>query len=62
MTNQENETVAIYTILTLVRRLVDSGVSPDGAKANGNGAVAAPSDAAVDAEVKDPGPRAAKVG
>ena len=62
VTNQANETVAVYTILTLVRRLVDSGVSPDGAKANGNGAAAAPSDAAVDAEVKDPGPRAAKVG
>jgi len=60
VTNQADETVAVYTILTLVRRLVDPAV----AKSNGNGtgAVAGPSDAKVDAEVKDPGPRAAKVG
>jgi oxepin-CoA hydrolase / 3-oxo-5,6-dehydrosuberyl-CoA semialdehyde dehydrogenase len=62
VTNQTNETVAVYTILTLVKRLVDAGATAGGAKSNGNGAATAPSDAMVDAEVKDPGPRAAKVG
>ena len=62
VTNQANEPVAVYTILTLVKRLVDAGVRTGGAKSNGNGATTAPSDATVDAEVKDPGPRAAKVG
>ena len=60
VTNQANEPVAVYTILTLVKRLVDAGVRTGGAKSNGNGA--ATSDATVDAEVKDPGPRAAKIG
>ena len=56
VTNQANETVAVYTILTLVRRLVEA------ASPNGNGVVgAAPSDAKLAAEVKDPGPRAANV-
>jgi len=62
VTNQANEPVAVYTILTLVKRLVDAGVRTGGAKSNGNGAATAPSDATVDAEVKDPGPRAAKIG
>ena len=62
VTNQANETVAVYTILTLVKRLVDAGVTTGGGKSNGNGAATAPSDATVEAEVKDPGPRAAKVG
>jgi oxepin-CoA hydrolase / 3-oxo-5,6-dehydrosuberyl-CoA semialdehyde dehydrogenase len=62
VTNQTNETVAVYTILTLVKRLVDAGATAGGAKSNGNGAATAPSEATVDAEVKDPGPRAAKVG
>jgi len=57
VTNQANETVAVYTILTLVRRLSSAGLGSNGA---GNGA--APSDVKVDAEVADPGPRAAKVG
>jgi oxepin-CoA hydrolase / 3-oxo-5,6-dehydrosuberyl-CoA semialdehyde dehydrogenase len=57
VTNQANETVAVYTILTLVRRLSSAGLASNGA---GNGA--APSDVKVDAEVADPGPRAAKVG
>jgi oxepin-CoA hydrolase/3-oxo-5,6-dehydrosuberyl-CoA semialdehyde dehydrogenase len=57
VTNQANETVAVYTILTLVRRLSSAGLGSTGA---GNGA--APSDVKVDAEVGDPGPRAAKVG
>jgi oxepin-CoA hydrolase/3-oxo-5,6-dehydrosuberyl-CoA semialdehyde dehydrogenase len=56
VTNQANETVAVYTILTLVRRLVDVSAS-----ANGNGASAAPSDAKLAAEEKQPGPRAANV-
>ena len=59
---EANETVAVYTILTLVKRLVDAGVTTGGGKSNGNGAATAPSDATVEAEVKDPGPRAAKVG
>jgi oxepin-CoA hydrolase/3-oxo-5,6-dehydrosuberyl-CoA semialdehyde dehydrogenase len=54
VTNQANETVAVYTILTLVRRIVE-------AMANGNGAGSAPSDSELAAEVQDPGPRAAKV-
>jgi oxepin-CoA hydrolase/3-oxo-5,6-dehydrosuberyl-CoA semialdehyde dehydrogenase len=57
VTNQANETVAVYTILTLVRRLVD--VPAGAAKEHGNGA---PSDAKLAAEAKDPGPRAASVG
>src|SRR4029079_5762829 len=57
VTNQANETVAVYTILTLVRRLSSAGLGSNGA---GNGA--APSDGKVDAEVADPGPGAAKVG
>src|SRR5215207_9222742 len=32
VTNQANETVAVYTILTLVKRLVDAGVTAVGAK------------------------------
>jgi oxepin-CoA hydrolase/3-oxo-5,6-dehydrosuberyl-CoA semialdehyde dehydrogenase len=55
VTNQANETVAVYTILTLVRRLSSAGLA-----SNGDGA--APSDVKVDAEAADPGPRAAKVG
>jgi hypothetical protein len=63
VTNQANEPVAVYTILTLVRRLADSPASGDG-NANGNGvaAAAAPSDVKLAEESKDPGPRAAKVG
>jgi hypothetical protein len=57
VTNQANETVAVYTILTLVRRLSDAGLGP-----SGNGTGKRPSDAKVDTEVADPGPRAAKVG
>jgi oxepin-CoA hydrolase/3-oxo-5,6-dehydrosuberyl-CoA semialdehyde dehydrogenase len=57
VTNQANEPVAVYTILTLVRRLAEAPAT------NGNGGNgAAPSDAALAADVKDPGPRAAKVG
>jgi hypothetical protein len=54
VTNQANETVAVYTILTLVRRLAD-------AAASGNGNGVAPSDAKLAAEEKQPGPRAANV-
>src|SRR5688500_75933 len=56
VTNQTNETVAVYTILTLVRRVAPAP-APGG---NGNGA--APSDERLAAESADPGPRAAKVG
>lgn len=59
VTNQANETVAVYTILTLVRRLVEVTANP-----NGNGAsaaAAAPTDAKLAEEATDPGPRAAKV-
>jgi len=59
VTNQANETVAVYTILTLVRRLAPAPSSENG---KGNGAVAAPTDATLAEESKDPGPRAAKVG
>jgi hypothetical protein len=59
VTNQANETVAVYTILTLVRRLAEA---PKPETGNGNGAVAAPSDVELAAEAKDAGPRAAKVG
>ena len=55
VTNQANEAVAVYTILTLVRRL-----APAPASSNGNGA--APSDERLAAEATDLGPRAAKVG
>ena len=54
VTNQANETVAVYTILTLVRRLADTAAS-----GNGNGT--APSDAKLAAEETQPGPRAANV-
>ena len=54
VTNQANEIVAVYTILTLVRRVVEAPHS------NENG-TAAPSDGELAAEVKDPGPRAANV-
>ena len=60
VTNQANEPVAVYTILTLVRRLAEAPVSPNGG-APGNG-VAAPADTTLAEESKDPGPRAAKVG
>jgi hypothetical protein len=60
VTNQANEPVAVYTILTLVRRLAPAP-SENGTTA-GNGAVAAPSDVKLAEEAKDPGPRAAKVG
>jgi oxepin-CoA hydrolase/3-oxo-5,6-dehydrosuberyl-CoA semialdehyde dehydrogenase len=53
VTNQANETVAVYTILTLVRRVVES---PDE-----NGVAPAPRDATLAAESAAPGPRAAKV-
>src|SRR5688500_7062970 len=56
VTNQANEAVAVYTILTLVRRLAPAPSSTG----NGNGAT--PSDERLAAEVADPGPRAAKVG
>jgi oxepin-CoA hydrolase/3-oxo-5,6-dehydrosuberyl-CoA semialdehyde dehydrogenase len=36
VTNQANEPVAVYTILTLVRRLTDTGLGAEGS--NGNGA------------------------
>jgi len=55
VTNQSNETVAVYTILTLVRRL-----APVPASSNGNGA--APSDQRRAVEEADSGPRAANVG
>jgi oxepin-CoA hydrolase/3-oxo-5,6-dehydrosuberyl-CoA semialdehyde dehydrogenase len=61
VTNQANETVAVYTILTLVRRLAEAPASETG-KVAGNGAVAAPSDEKLAAESAAPGPRAAKVG
>ena len=57
VTNQADEPVAVYTILTLVRRSADP---PAAASGNGNGAT--PSDATLAAEVTDPGPRAANVG
>jgi oxepin-CoA hydrolase/3-oxo-5,6-dehydrosuberyl-CoA semialdehyde dehydrogenase len=60
VTNQANEPVAVYTILTLVRRL--SPASADDGKTAGNGAGAAPTDVKLAEEAKDPGPRAAKVG
>ena len=60
VTNQANEPVAVYTILTLVRRLAEAPLSPNGG-APGNG-VAAPADTKLAEESKDPGPRAAKVG
>jgi oxepin-CoA hydrolase/3-oxo-5,6-dehydrosuberyl-CoA semialdehyde dehydrogenase len=60
VTNQANEPVAVYTILTLVRRL--SPASGEDGKTAGNGAVAAPTDVKLAEEAKDPGPRAAKVG
>ena len=59
VTNQANETVAVYTILTLVRRLAEATAAAE--TGNGNGATA-PSEATLAEEVKDPGPRAAKVG
>ena len=58
VTNQANETVAVYTILTLVRRRAPA---PD-TEPSGNGNGAAPSDERLAAEAADPGPRAAKVG
>ena len=58
VTNQANETVAVYTILTLVRRRAPA---PD-TELSGNGNGAAPSDERLAAEAADPGPRAAKVG
>jgi hypothetical protein len=61
VTNQANEPVAVYTILTLVRRLAEAPAAENG-KAAGNGAAAAPSDAKLAEEASDPGPRAAKVG
>ena len=61
VTNQANEPVAVYTILTLVRRLAEAPASENG-KSAGNGAGTAPSDAKLAEETKDPGPRAAKVG
>jgi len=61
VTNQANEPVAVYTILTLVRRLAEAPASANG-KADGSGADAAPSDAKLVEESRDPGPRAAKVG
>src|SRR5687768_1012510 len=54
VTNQANEAVAVYTILTLVRRLPEAVASGNGAAA-GNGAGAAPSDGELEAEAKDPG-------
>jgi len=60
VTNQANEPVAVYTILTLVRRLAE--VPSVNGKADGNGAAATPSDTKLVEESKDPGPRAAKVG
>jgi len=60
VTNQANEPVAVYTILTLVRRQAEALASANGG-AVGNG-VAAPSDAKLAEESRDPGPRAAKVG
>jgi len=59
VTNQANETVAVYTILTLVRRLTPA--VPDDGKGDGNGAVATPSDVTLAEKSTDPGPRAAKV-
>jgi len=53
--------VAVYTILTLVRRLAEASASLNGGGA-GNGVAAAPSDTTLAEESKDPGPRAAKVG
>ena len=62
MTNQENEPVAVYTILTLVRRRAEAPTSENGGPA-GNGVAAAPSDVTLaEEESRDPGPRAAKVG
>ena len=58
VTNQANETVAVYTILTLVRRLAPTA----DADASGNGKGSVPSDERLAAEAADPGPRAAKVG
>jgi len=60
VTNQANEPVAVYTILTLVRLQAEALASANGGEV-GNG-VAAPSDAKLVEESKDPGPRAAKVG
>ena len=61
MTNQANETVAVYTILTLVRRLAEAAAAGSGTT-SGNGSATAPSDAKLAEEVKDPGPLAANVG
>jgi hypothetical protein len=61
VTNQANEPVAVYTILTLVRRLAEAPASLNGGGV-GNGVAAAPSDTRLAEESKDPGPRAAKVG
>ena len=61
VTNQANEPVAVYTILTLVRRLAEASASLNGGGV-GNGVAAAPSDTTLAEESKDPGPRAAKVG
>ena len=61
VTNQANEPVAVYTILTLVRRLAEAPASDNGT-IDGNGAVKAPSDAKLEGDSADPGPRAAKVG
>jgi oxepin-CoA hydrolase/3-oxo-5,6-dehydrosuberyl-CoA semialdehyde dehydrogenase len=61
VTNQANEPVAVYTILTLVRRLAEAPASENG-KTAGNGAASAPTDAKLAEESTDPGPRAAKVG
>jgi oxepin-CoA hydrolase/3-oxo-5,6-dehydrosuberyl-CoA semialdehyde dehydrogenase len=61
VTNQANEPVAVYTILTLVRRLAEASASGNG-KAEGNGVAAAPSDASLAEESKAPGPRPAQVG
>ena len=37
VTNQANEPVAVYTILTLVRRLTDTGLGAEGSNGNGAG-------------------------
>ena len=62
VTNQANEPVAVYTILTLVRRLAAASAGGNGTGAGNGTAADAPTDARLAEEVKDPGPRAAKVG
>jgi hypothetical protein len=62
VTNQASEPVAVYTILTLVRRLAEPSTGGNGTGAGNGSAADAPSDARLAEEVKDPGPRAAKVG